>query len=488
MNQLALGVEGVSQRLRNRLLKGITEEEILRACRIAIDTKGFRKIKFFMLANIDEDWKDYEEFFSLLDKVVQYRNLQKSKIQIKVSWTPIFIEPCTPLQWKKPTLDQRQPWMEISEHLDRFNIKDEEGKVIKRIVRYPQGGGGKFEENFLWVMQGMHLVDTRFAEAVVRAAEELNRPFYASYCRTMKDTVTKWMKKTDFSWGFIMRERNSNEIFPWDIVDRGVPKSSLLKMYLGIKSGHYDNREIRIKPKIGTGVLDAPKNDEQSYVRWHRVIYRVPGDYQMVPNSHFKAVFHRSAYLHDFPLSVNQMVFLSDRDNKNWYEGYDYFFMATQREISDHEFQSLCCETLPSMKLVRYTELEAKKPRLKNVISEYRVETGVWNRDTLHAYYNKFVNASEVIVLQRVTRYYSGKRKTEIDLKKVFFWDIHVEDYGVLKIKLSHDVDIRVFLKGFFSDKSFRKILSFSVEKVGLWEKEKEKLREVCHGSNEMES
>lgn len=285
-----------------------------------------------------------------------------------------------------------------------------------------------------------------------------------------------------------MRERHSNETFPWDIADRGVPKSSLLKMYLGIKSGHYDNREIRIKPKIGTGVLDSLENQEQSYVRWHRVIYRVPGGYQMVPNTHFKAVFHRAAYLHDFPLSVNQMVFLSDRDNKNWYEGYDYFFMATQREISDQEFQSLCCETLPSMKLIRHTELETKKPRLKNVISEYRVETGVWNRDTLHAYYNKFVNASEVVVLQQMTRYYSGKRKEEIDLKKIYFWDVRVEDYGVLKIKLSHDVYIRTFLKGFFSDKSFRKILSFSVEKVGLWEKEKEKLREVCHGSDEMES
>lgn len=101
----------------------------------------------------------------------------------------------------------------------------------------------------------------------------------------------------------------------------------------------------------------------------------------------------------------------------------------------------------------------------------------------LRAYYNQFLNSSEVIVLQQVTRYYSGKRKKEIDLKKVVFWDVHIEDYGVLKIWLSHDVDIRVFLKGFFADKSFRKILSFSVEKVGLWEKVKgDVLREVCSG------
>ncbi|MBA7655449.1 hypothetical protein ES703_63353 [subsurface metagenome] len=365
MNQLALGVEGVSQRLRNRLLKGITEEEIFHACRIAIDTEGFNKIKFFMLANVDEDWKDYEEFFFLLDKVVQYRDLMDKKLLVKVSWTPIFIEPCTPLQWKKPTIDQRQPWQRIKDELDRFNVLNDEGRVVKWNVKYPQGGGGKFEENFLYVMQGMHLGDTRFAEAVVGATEELDRTFYTAFPKTvknektgkiklgMKDTITKWMKKVDFSWGYIMRERYSNEIFPWDIVDRGVPKSSLLKMYLGIKSGQFDERKIRIKPKMEAGVLDAPENNEQSYVRWHRVIYRVRGDYQMVPNSHFKAIFHRAAYLCDFPLSVNQMIFLSDRDNKNWYGGYDYFFMATQREISDHEFQSL-------------NDLSAKKP-FKNV-------------------------------------------------------------------------------------------------------------------------
>jgi radical SAM superfamily enzyme YgiQ (UPF0313 family) len=481
MNQLALGVEGVSQRLRNRLLKGITESEILQACRIAIDTKGYKKIKFFMLANIDEDWKDYKEFFSLLDKVIRYRNLQKSKIQIKVSWTPIFMEPCTPLQWKKPTIEQRQPWMKISEWLDKFNVKNEEGEVLKRIVRYPQGGGGKFEDNFIWTMQGMHLGDTRFAEAFVQAALELKRPFYASFCRTMKDTITKCMKKTGSSWEHIIRERYSNEVFPWDIVDRGVKKEALLRIWEKIKSGRYDDKEIRIKPKIEAGVLDTPENDEQSYVRWHLVVYRVHGGYHMVPNSHLKALFHRAAYLRDFPLSVNQMIFLSDRDNRNWYGGYDYLLMATQREVSDHEYRSLNCETLPYFELGRRKELGAKRPRLKNVISEYKVQTGMWSRQMLNVYLKTFQNAKKVVVLQRATRYFSGTRKKEIDLKKIIFWDVRIEDYGVVKIWLSHDVDIRVFLKGFFFNKSSRKILSFSVEKVGLWEIGRGgMLREVC--------
>ncbi|MBA7655450.1 hypothetical protein ES703_63354 [subsurface metagenome] len=139
------------------------------------------------------------------------------------------------------------------------------------------------------------------------------------------------------------------------------------------------------------------------------------------------------------------------------------------------------------MKLVRYTELETKKPRMKDVLSEYRVETGIWNQDVLQAYYSQFLDASEVVVLQQISRYYSGKRKKPIDLKKISFWDVRVEDYGVLKIRLSHDVYIRTFLKGFFADKSFRKTLLFPVEKVGLWEREDEMLREICHGSDEME-
>jgi len=487
MNQLALGVEGVSQRLRNRLLKGITEKEILRACQIAMNTKGYKRIKFFMLANIDETWEDYEEFFSLLKKVIRMRDTA-SKIQIKVSWTPLFVEPCTPLQWKKPTIEQRQPWMDIKNSLDKFNPKNKAGKVIKRIVKYPQGGGGKFEENFIWVMQGMHLGDTRFAEAFVKAIVELKKPYYASFCHSMKKVITKWMKETDFSWDYIMRERASNEVFPWDIVNRGVPKASLLRTYLKIKSGEFDKKEMKVKPKMDVCALDTPLSAEQSCAQWYLVIYRTPESCQIVPNTHFKAVFHRAAYLQDFPLSVNKMVFFSDRDNKNWYSGYDYFIMGTRREISQHEFQSLNSDTLPGMELVQYKKLYVKKPKLLYCISSYEVETSIWDREKLREAWRQFALAKEVKVLQPKTRYYSGVRKGEIDLKKdIFFWDVHIREDGQIRVWLSHDVGIRYFLKGFFPHISFQRILRFPVKKLGLWEREDKGeglLVEVCDGYN----
>ncbi len=156
MNNVALGVEGISKRLRNRLLKGITEEDIFEACKIAINS-GIKTIKLFLISNIGETKEDYEEFFNFLKKIVFYRENTNSRTNITVSWTPLFVEPCTPLQWRKPTIEQKQPWKEISLRLDELGVK------------YPRSGGGKNEPNFLWLMQGMHLGDVRFARALVRA-------------------------------------------------------------------------------------------------------------------------------------------------------------------------------------------------------------------------------------------------------------------------------------------------------------------------------
>lgn len=79
------------------------------------------------------------------------------------------MEPCTPLQWKKPTIEQSQDWKLISERLDELGVK------------YPKSGGGKNEPNLLWVMQGMHLGDVRFARALVKSTVEVNKPFYTAF-------------------------------------------------------------------------------------------------------------------------------------------------------------------------------------------------------------------------------------------------------------------------------------------------------------------
>ena len=156
--------------------------------------------------------------------------------------------------------------------------------------------------------------------------------------------------------------------------------------------------------------------------------------------------------------------------------------MGVQREFTDHEFQCLNSETLPVMDVVAYKKLPTlKKPKLKKTVSSYEVETGVWDGEELRDCWKRLALSSEVVVFQPRTRYYSGASNMKIDLKKIFFWDVHIGEYGRLKIWLSHDVGIRYFLKGFFPHTSFHKILKFPIKKTGLWERDGGLLKEVCN-------
>jgi len=473
MNQLALGVEAVSQRLRNRLRKGVTEEQILKACQIAIEAK-FKRIKFFMISNIDEEWKDFEEFFALLRKV---RLLEKKgmKIEITASWTPLFVEPCTPLQWKKPTIEQRKNWSKVDDILmgEKYYV----GKKMKRrddglAVNFSLGI--KNEENFLWMMQGMHLGDTRFAEAVAVASEQLKRPFYVAFARNTKETVSRVLKKTGGSWDYIMRERSLEEKFPWDIVDRGVPKATLLNLYRHMKAGKYDTEPLNLPVVRDETPFPSGFCGEQSVYAWYLFKYEVERGFEIVPNTHWRAQLHRAAWKAGLPISTNRVHFFSDRDNKNWFGGIDYVGIAFRKEIKESEAVQMN-EHLIGMRLLRCRRVSVKvgePPRWGSWHSVYQVETDLKHEEVMECI-KRFHAAKRFEIRQPETRYFSGVRKKKIELKKEAFVCVRlIQRMGLtsvgLEIELSPNVEIRPFLNGFLQGVSAKRILKYDVKKLRI--------------------
>lgn len=475
MNQLALGVEAPSQRLRNRLGKGITEEQILEACTIAL-RKGFRRFKFFMISNIDETWEDFEEFFELIRKIraleVSYDNKAKTRtgwdIGIICSWTPLFVEPCTPLQWKKPTIEQRQDWKRVDE-------------VLRGELKCKFKLGIKNAEDFLWTMQGMHLGDTRFAEALVLATLSLKRPFYVSFTKKMKKELTKCFKSTGYSWDFLMRERTwtdarQDEFFPWDIVDRGVTKKALRNMYDKIVSGEADIKVKKVSAKIEEcSFVGVPASHSEIEKRCHYIVgYQTPDDYDVVPNTHFKALLHRAAYLADFPLSVNSVRFFSDRDARNWYGGIDEFIISTQQPVTIEEVLSLNKYLSPGMSICSMGGL-GDKYDWKLYYGRYEVLTDVSRREADIAI--KALDSKKSLeVAIPSTRYFSGTfSKKKLDIKaesvihRVFIdYSFRVQGKCQLIVELGSEVGIRHFLQALFPHVSFSRILQFDVQKFGV--------------------
>jgi radical SAM superfamily enzyme YgiQ (UPF0313 family) len=456
MNQVALGVEGVSQRLRNRLMKGISEEEILKACEIAVHA-GFGKMKFFMIANIDETWEDFEEFLSLLAKVVEMKNRAKVKLQIKASWTPLFIEACTPLQWKKPTILQDNiDWKLVHSRLKALGVEMKYG--VKRNFK------------FMRISQAMHMGDTRFAEAVALAAYESDRPFYTGFNDEAIPLIEKYMGQTGYSWDYLLREKAEDEDFIWDVVDRGVEKGTLLKLWKKIKSGGMDEKKVKIIPTMDNCELTKTLSNEQEVMFWALVKYKLPEGFDTVPNAYWLAHIHRAAYKSRFPIAANRIHFFSNRDNGNWYGGVDYFGMGVRSRPSKESISKFWSELDP-LGLVGITWLATKHPVWTTLISSYRVTTdiptGAWD-----AYRTKFEEADKVPVRNKETRYFSGAWKQQVDLKEIGYIDVKVSTdvapVVILDIYMSHEAGIRFALAGLLPGVSTRRIKQFPIEKTGL--------------------
>jgi radical SAM superfamily enzyme YgiQ (UPF0313 family) len=456
MNQVALGVEGVSQRLRNRMMKGISEEEILKACKIAIEA-GFDRAKFFMIANTDETWEDFEEFFSLLKKVVDMKNRARSRLKIRASWTPLFVEACTPLQWKSPTILQDNiDWKQVYNRLKELGIE----------MKY----GVKRNYKFMRVSQAMHIGDTRFAEAVALAAEESDRPFYSGFDDKCIPRLEKYMEQTGYSWDYMLREKTEDEEFIWDVVDRGVKKETLLKLWKKIKSGEMDMKKVKIVPTMDNCELTKTLYNEQEAFFWAVVKYRVSKGLDTVPNAYWTAHISRAGLRSGVPLAVNKIHFFSNHDNGNWYGGFDYIGIGLRSTPSPDSWSKFCSELQP-LEYQNVLWLLNMKPTWSDLVSSYRVETDISPAEWAK-YRIKFDEADKVTVRNKETRYFSGAWRQLVDLKEIKYIDVQVSaDVAptiILNIYMSHEVGIRFALVGLLPGVSSRRIKKFLVEKTGL--------------------
>lgn len=98
-----LAPEAGSERLRQVINKGITEEDLLAACSNAFDL-GWRLVKlYFMIGLPTESKTDHDELIQLIQKVMGTRTKSsgRGKRQINVSVGTFVPKPHTPFQWAR---------------------------------------------------------------------------------------------------------------------------------------------------------------------------------------------------------------------------------------------------------------------------------------------------------------------------------------------------------------------------------------------------
>lgn len=216
---LTFAPEAGSQRLRNVINKGVTEEDLFNSVTTAFQG-GWSGVKlYFMLGLPTENYEDIEGIADLADKVVgAYMDVPKEKrgkgLKITVSTSSFVPKPFTPFQW------EAQDSIEVLREKQRFL----NGIIKRKYISYD------------W-----HESELSFLESVFARGDR----------RTGKVLVKAWEKGCKFDgWGehfrfknwmeafqecdvdplfYSRRKREYDEVFPWDHIDIGVSKKFLIK-------------------------------------------------------------------------------------------------------------------------------------------------------------------------------------------------------------------------------------------------------------------
>lgn len=218
---LTFAPEAGTQRLRDVINKGLTEEDILYGAGQAFEG-GWNKVKlYFMLGLPTETEDDMKGIAYLAEKIAErYYEIPKDqrngKVQISVSTSFFVPKPFTPFQWASMFREE--------DFIEKAKVVKEEirAQLNQKSIRY------HWHEPDVTVLEGfLARGDRRCADVILSAYRK--GALYDAWSETFRyDLWKEAFRETGVSLEFYtMRERSTEEILPWDFIDAGVSKDFL---------------------------------------------------------------------------------------------------------------------------------------------------------------------------------------------------------------------------------------------------------------------
>jgi len=210
-----LAPEAATERMRQVINKGISEEDLLQGA-FQIYEAGWRLIKlYFMMGLPTETREDLAAIPELARGVKQQARKAGGQGEVNVAVSTFVPKPHTPFQW------QRQLSWEETRERQRF-LKDE---LRRRKLNY------KYQDAGLSFMEGVISRGDRRLAAVIEQVVELGACFDGW---NEHFSLSRWLEAfaacgIDPSW--YLRERQLDELLPWDHLDAGIDRQFLLREY-----------------------------------------------------------------------------------------------------------------------------------------------------------------------------------------------------------------------------------------------------------------
>ena len=222
-SSLTFAPEAGSQRMRNVINKGLTEEDILGGAALAF-TGGWNKVKlYFMLGLPGETREDQEAIPELAERIAEVyyeipKDQRNGKCQITISTSFFVPKPFTPFQWA--------PMLDPEDYLRCAGVvKDTLKKQLnQKSIRYI------YHEAEETVLEGV----------LARGDRRLSKLLLAVYEKgAFFDAWTEWFDPAKWKEAFLetgidpafftKRERPLTEKLPWDFIDCGVLREFLIR-------------------------------------------------------------------------------------------------------------------------------------------------------------------------------------------------------------------------------------------------------------------
>jgi len=225
---LTFAPEAGSQRLRNVINKGLSEEDIINGATLAFEG-GWTRVKlYFMLGLPTETEDDIRGIAELSNKIaatffetVPKEKRVNGKVQIVTSTSFFIPKPFTPFQWAKQCTKEEfinKAYMTKRAIMEQLNQKS---------IKY------NWHEADTSVLEGvLARGDRRVGQVLLNVYQKGS--IYDAWSEYFDND--KWLQafeecglSIDF---YTTRERELDEIFPWDFIDCGVSKEFLRREWL----------------------------------------------------------------------------------------------------------------------------------------------------------------------------------------------------------------------------------------------------------------
>ncbi|EHA1005588.1 TIGR03960 family B12-binding radical SAM protein [Clostridium perfringens] len=224
---LTFAPEAGSQRMRDVINKGLTEERILEAAKNAFES-GWSTIKLYFILGVPyETVEDAAEIGLLAEKIAdQYfavpKHIRNKGLRITVSTSILVPKPFTPFQWAP---------------MEKMDIVTEKINAVKDAIKSRSIVYNYHEQKTSYMEAVLARGDRRLCDVLIKAYEKGAKfDGWSEYFdfELWQEALAECNVDGDF---YVYRQRSYDEILPWDFIDIGVTRKYLERENEKAKTG-----------------------------------------------------------------------------------------------------------------------------------------------------------------------------------------------------------------------------------------------------------